>query len=99
TSGVIDSYDLSVTSAIPTGYSVLFFADGGAGNCLTLGVALVNTGPLAAGANRLVCAVVSAPSIASGNATPGTTNFTFRAQSPLNSSSSDSIIDAVTLTT
>jgi trimeric autotransporter adhesin len=99
TSGVTDSYDLAVTSAIPTGYTVLFFADGGAGNCSTLGVALVNTGPLAAGSNRLVCAVVSVPSIASGNATPGTTNLTFRAQSPLTSASSDTIVDAVTLTT
>ncbi len=58
---------------------------------------LTNTGPIAAGANKLICAVVTVPTINSGNATPGTTNFTFRAQSPVTPASSDTIVDAVTV--
>ncbi len=53
TSGATDSYDLSTTSAIPAGYSVAFYNDGGAGTCATLGTVLTNTGPVAAGANKL----------------------------------------------
>jgi len=97
TSATADSYDLSTTSAIPTGYAVTFYNDGGAANCTTLGSALTNSGTLAAGTNKLICAVVSVPSTSSGNATAGTNNFTFRAQSPVTSTSTDSIIDAVTV--
>jgi uncharacterized repeat protein (TIGR01451 family) len=52
---------------------------------------------LAAGANKVVCAVVTAPTINSGNATPGTTNFTFRAQSPVTPASADTIVEALTV--
>ena len=98
TSASTDSYDLSTTTAIPTGYAVSFYADGGAGNCSTLGTKLTNSGPLAAGTNRLVCAVVTVPAGNTGNATPGTTNFTFQAISPVTPASVDTIVDAVTVT-
>lgn len=99
TSGASDSYDLSTTSTIPAGFAVAFYNDGGAATCATLGAVLTNTGPVAAGANKLVCAVVTVPTINSGNATPGTTNFTFKAQSPVTPASSDTIVDALTVNT
>jgi uncharacterized repeat protein (TIGR01451 family) len=99
TSSASDSYDLSTTSAIPAGFAVAFHNDGGAGTCATVGTALTNTGPIAAGANKLLCAVVTVPTINSGNATPGTTNFTFKAQSPLTPASADTIVVALTLST
>jgi trimeric autotransporter adhesin len=95
TSGVADSFGLSVTSAIPAGWTVTFYNDGGAGTCATLGSAVTNSGPVAAGANKLICAVVTVPAINTGNAAPGTTNFTFNAQSVSTPTSSDSIVDAV----
>jgi trimeric autotransporter adhesin len=98
TSSAADSYDLTTTSTIPTGYAVAFYNDGGAGTCATLGTVLTNTGAIAAGANKLLCAVVTVPTINSGNAVPGTTNFTFRAQSPVTPSSADTIVDALTIT-
>ncbi len=97
TSAVTDSYDLSLASALPTGWSVTYFNDGGAGTCSTLGAALTNTGPLAASTNKLVCAVVTVPAINSGNATAGTSNLTFRVQSPTTPTSTDTIVDAVTV--
>jgi trimeric autotransporter adhesin len=96
TSGVADSFDLSTTSAIPTGYSVAFFNDGG-GACATLGSGLTNTGTVGANGNKAVCAVVTVPSTSSGNAAASTNSFTFRAQSPITSTSTDSIVDAVTV--
>jgi trimeric autotransporter adhesin len=95
TSGVADSFGLSVTSTIPAGWTVTFYNDGGAGTCATLGSAVTNSGPVAAGANKLICAVVTVPAINTGNAAPGTTNFTFNAQSVSTPTSSDSIVDAV----
>jgi len=97
TSAIADSYGLSTTSPIPTGWSVAFFNDGGAGTCTSLGTALTNSGPIAAGANKLVCAVVTVPATSSGNAPAGTSNFTFLAQSPVSPSSTDTIVDAVTV--
>lgn len=97
TSAIADSYGLSTTSPIPTGWSVAFFNDGGAGTCASLGTALTNSGPIAAGANKLVCAVVTVPATSSGNAPAGTSNFTFLAQSPVSPSSTDTIVDAVTV--
>ncbi|MBS0416962.1 MAG: DUF11 domain-containing protein [Proteobacteria bacterium] len=99
TSGASDSYDLSTASAIPAGFAVAFYNDGGAGTCATVGTALTNTGPIAAGANKLLCAVVTVPTINSGNATPGTTNFTFKAQSPVTPSSADTLVVALTVNT
>ena len=97
TSTVADSYDLSLTSALPAGWSVAFSNDGGAGNCSTLGAALTNSGPLAAGTNKLVCAVVTVPAINTGNAVAGTSNLTFKVQSPTTPASADTIVDAVTV--
>lgn len=97
TSTVTDTYDLTTVTAVPGGWSVVFYADGGAGNCSTRGAALTNTGPLAAGTNRLVCAVVTVPATNTGNAAPGTTNFTFRAQSPITPTAVDTITDSVTV--
>ena len=101
TGAVSDNFNLAVTSAVPTGWSVQFFADnsGLPADCSTLGASLTSTGALAAGANRLVCAVVTVPSTVSGNAGPGTTNFTFRAQSATNAAVLDTLVDAVTVNT
>ncbi len=92
-----DSYNLSVTSALPTGWTVTFFRDGGAGNCSTLGAALTNTGPLAAGRNTLVCAVANIPPANTGNAPAGTSNITYQVQSPTTPGAADTIVDAVTV--
>lgn len=97
TSAASDSYDLSA-AGVPAGWSVSFYADAG-GSCATLGSALVNSGPIAAGANSAVCAVVTVPPISSGNAAPGTTNLTFQARSPITPTSIDTLVDAVTVNT
>jgi uncharacterized repeat protein (TIGR01451 family) len=94
TSGVADSFNLAA-AGIPAGWTVTFAADGGAGNCSTTGAALANTGPIAAGANRLVCAVVTVPTSISGNAAPGLYNLDFTAASATNPAVADSIRDAV----
>jgi uncharacterized repeat protein (TIGR01451 family) len=97
TSAATDSYDLSA-SGVPAGWSVTFYADAG-GSCASLGSALVNSGSIAAGANTAVCAVVTVPSIASGNAAPGTSNLTFQARSPVTPAAIDTLVDAVTVNT
>lgn len=95
TSAATDSYDLTTASAIPAGWAVTFYRDGGAGNCSSFGAALINTGPLPAGTNLLVCAVVTVPATNTGNAAPGTTNVTFQAKSPITPASVDTLVDAV----
>lgn len=97
TSAVADSYNLSVTSAIPTGWTVTFAADGGGGSCATTGAALTNTGTLAANANRLVCAIVNVPATNSSNAGAGNYDFTFRAQSAVTATTFDTKVDRVTV--
>ena len=97
TSAVADSYNLSVTSAIPTGWTVTFAADGGGGSCATTGAALTNTGTLAANANRLVCAIVNVPATNSSNAAAGNYDFTFRAQSAVTATAFDTKVDRVTV--
>ena len=101
TGAVTDNFNLSVTSVVPAGWSVQFFADnsGAPADCSTLGASLTSTGALATAASRLVCAVVTVPSTVSGNAAPGTTNFTFRAQSATNAAVADTLVDAVTVNT
>lgn len=99
TSTITDSYDLAATSALPAGWAVTFMADGGAGTCASVGAALTNTGPIAAGGNRLICAVVAVPATNTGNAAPGDYDFTFRAQSALNATVSDDKVDRVTVNT
>ena len=97
TSGVADSYALSLTTALPVGYSVTFAAPGTPGSCATTGAALTDTGPLAAGSNRLICAIVNAPAINSGNAIATTNTFSFQAQSIVTPSAFDVITDSVTV--
>jgi uncharacterized repeat protein (TIGR01451 family) len=93
---VADNFNLSVTGT-PAGWTVTFNADGGVGNCSTLGAAITSTGPLNPGTNRLVCALVTVPAISSGQAAPGTFNLDFRAQSVLNATVFDVKRDAVTV--
>lgn len=95
TSAATDSYDLTVISPIPTGWAVTFYRDGGSGNCSTLGAALTNTGPMPAGTNAPVCAVVTVPAVNTGNAPPGTTDLSFQARSPTTPTSVDTLVDAV----
>ena len=63
----LSSLYLSVPAGIanpPTGWTVSFKLDGGAGNCsTTTGAAISSTGatPIAAGGNRLICAEVAVP--------------------------------------
>lgn len=95
----VDSYALSVTTAVPAGWSVQFYADGGSNNCSTLGSQLTATGNIAGGSNQLVCAKVTVPAISSGNASAGTYSFTFNAVSNQSAGVSDAITDAVTVTT
>ena len=97
TGAIADSFNVSLDSALPSGWSVSFTADGGAGNCSTSGATLTNTGTLPAGGSRLVCAVINVPATNSGNAAPGNYDFTFRAQSPVTASSLDTIVDRVTV--
>lgn len=90
TGSAVDSYDLSLTTALPAGWSATFRADGGANNCSTLGAAITNTGSVAGGANKLVCVVVTVPSIV-GGATPGNTDIVFKAQSASTGLSNDTV--------
>ena len=100
TSTVADSYNLSVASAVPAGWTVSFAADGGvAPLCSTSGAALTNTGMLPASGNRLVCAIVTVPAINSNNAAPGNFDITFRVQSALNANVFDTKVDRVTVAT
>lgn len=94
TGAVNDNFNLSF-SAAPAGWSVVFRADGGAGNCSTVGASLTSTGTLNAGANRLICAEVTVPVTTSGQAAPGTYNVAFTAASATNATVSDVKTDAV----
>ena len=97
TSTISDNYDLTVTSALPTGWTVAFKADGGASNCSTTGASITNSGIINAFNQRLVCAVVTVPATGTG-AAAGTTNITFRALSAA-SGAADTKVDAVTVNT
>jgi uncharacterized repeat protein (TIGR01451 family) len=94
-----DTYNLAAstsstfaTTTLPTGWTVTFKADGGAGNCSTTGATITATGTVAAGSNAVVCAVVSVPA---GYAA-GTNDLYFRALSST-SGAADTIHDAVTV--
>ena len=84
TGAINDSFNLAVAGAPGPGWSVVFRADGGAGNCSTVGASLTNTGTINAGANRLVCAEVTVPVTTSGQAAPGNYDLDFTATSALN---------------
>ncbi len=65
--------------SLPAGITLQFFADGGANNCSTIGAsAITNTGVVAQGQTKLVCAVVT---IAAGTG-PSTSDLYFQAISP-----------------
>jgi uncharacterized repeat protein (TIGR01451 family) len=84
--------------ALPAGWSVQFFADGG-GSCGTLGASITSTGTINAGANRDVCAVVTVPATTSGTAYAGTFGFDFTATSSIDNTVKDAIRLALTVTT
>ncbi len=75
--GIADNYNLTAGSsnalptmaALPSGWTAVFRADGGAGDCSTVGATLTNTGTINAGASRLVCAVITTPSHTNTNHT------------------------------
>jgi trimeric autotransporter adhesin len=98
TSATDDNYDLTVTSALPTGWTVLFKNDGGSVTpCSTTGATITNSGIINAANSKLVCAVVSVPATGAG-AVAGTTNLTFRALSGA-TGAVDTKVDAVTVNT
>jgi len=84
---------------LPAGWSVAFLADasGALADCSTVGAPVTTTGALAAGAARLVCAEVTVPALASGNAIAGNYDFDFAATSTTNSAVTDSVRDRVTV--
>ncbi len=104
TSAVADTYNLAASTdntfasiALPAGWSVSFRADGGTGNCATLGAIVSNTGVINAGANATFCALVSVPANAPAAPAPGIGIF-FRALSPT-TGAGDRKFDAVTINT
>ncbi|MCP5173933.1 MAG: DUF11 domain-containing protein [Moraxellaceae bacterium] len=97
--GIADNYNLAAGStagmaALPSGWTVVFRADGGAGNCTTVGATLTNTGTINALGSRLVCAVVTTPV----TQTPTTQSVYFKVTSPV-SNATDTKLDAVTVNT
>jgi uncharacterized repeat protein (TIGR01451 family) len=82
---------------LPEGWSVVFRADGGAGNCSTVGATVTNTGAIAAAANRQLCAEVTIPATTSGNAIPGNYDFDLTAASATNGAVLDSMRVRLTL--
>lgn len=93
-----DSYDLAVAqsadmaTALPAGWSVVFKADGGAGNCSSTGATITNTGSVAINASATFCAFVTIPA----GYDAGTVQVYFRTLSPI-SAASDVLHDAVTV--
>ncbi len=92
-----DSYNLGASTVstfasvtLPAGWTVSFRADGGVGNCSTMGATITNTGSVAAAGNAVVCAVVNVPA----GFVAGTTQLYFRTLSPT-SNASDTLHDAV----
>jgi len=97
--GIADNYNLAAGStsglaALPSGWTVAFRNDGGAGDCSTLGATITNTGTINAGASKLVCAVVTVPSTQA----PTDQSVYFKVTSPV-SNASDTKLDQVTVST
>jgi uncharacterized repeat protein (TIGR01451 family) len=93
-----DAYDLGASTVanfgsttLPGGWTVSFKANV-AGSCSTTGATITNTGPVAAGGNVVVCAVVNVPL----GFAAGTYDLYFRTKSPT-SNASDTLHDAVTV--
>jgi trimeric autotransporter adhesin len=104
TSGVADNYNLSAstdsnfgTISLPAGWTVTFRADGGTGDCSSLGSTITNTGLVNAAGVVTVCAVVNVPANAAATPAPGQ-NLYFRVQSPT-SGAVDRKTDAVIVST
>ncbi|QJR10734.1 hypothetical protein DSM104443_01803 [Usitatibacter rugosus] len=96
TGAINDSFNLT-SSAAPAGWTVTFRADGGAGNCSTVGAGLTTTGTINASSARLICAEVTVPAANTGNATVGNYDIDFTATSALNGTVSDVKRDRVTV--
>jgi trimeric autotransporter adhesin len=105
-STVADSFNLAAstdssfaTIALPVGWTVNFRADGGTGDCSSIGGPATNTGNVSPGvpAAVTVCAVVSVPANAPATPTPGLKVY-FRAQSPT-TGATDVKTDAVIINT
>lgn len=100
--GAADNYNLSADSDngfaplnLPAGWTVTFRNDGGVGDCSTTGATITNTGTINAGANKLVCAVVTVPT----TQVPVTAqSIYFRVLSPV-TGVADTKKDAVTVNT
>ncbi len=98
-----DNYDLAAstdssfaTITLPAGWSASFRqATGAVGSeCSSTGAVITNTGSIAGGGSRAVCALVSVPAATSA----GTTSIFYRARSP-NTGATDRKHDAVTVNT
>lgn len=96
--GAADSYNLSLANGLPTGWSITF-RQPVAASCATTGAPLTATGSIAASGNALVCAVVTVPSIQSGNAAPGNRALEVRAQSASTVGSNDYVTVQVAVQT
>ncbi len=90
----------------PTGWTVAFRADGGAGNCsTTTGAAITSTGatPIPAGGNQLVCAEIVVPASNAGAmgtptyAAPGAYVIQFRVQQQSDATVFDTKRDQITV--
>ena len=90
----------------PTGWTVAFKLDGGAGNCsTTTGAAITSTGatPIVAGGNRLICAEVTVPPSNTGAmgtptyAAPGAYVIQFRVQQQSDATVFDTKRDQITV--
>jgi trimeric autotransporter adhesin len=88
TSAVADTYNLAASTdvsfaaiTLPSGWTVSFRADGGAGDCSSLGSSITNTGTVLPATFYTACAVVSVPANAPAMPAPGA-NVYFRVQSP-----------------
>lgn len=102
TSSVADSYDMladddgtfATANDLPTGWTITFKLDGGAGDCSTTGATITNTGVINSSANKALCAIVSVPSgYAAGNV-----QMKFRARSST-TGATDIKYDQVTVNT
>ncbi|MBL0140671.1 MAG: DUF11 domain-containing protein [Betaproteobacteria bacterium] len=99
TGAINDSFNLAMgpLTPVPAGWSVVFRADGGVGDCSTVGASLTNTGTINAGAARLICAETTVPITTSNQAAPGNYDLDFMGTSALNVAVTDVKRDRVTV--
>jgi trimeric autotransporter adhesin len=91
---VADSFDLSTTGALPSGWSLTFRASSNGTDCVAPGSAITNSGVVNGNSAKLVCAIVSV----AASQGPGQVDLNFKALSPT-SGANDTIHDAVTVNT